>query len=213
MCELQFIQDGSVIATKTVPGIVAAGGKIPNLNHCHIKHTWKAVCGALIEIKVDSNNVNAESNEDNNIWSYKMKCGLTFHDFDHDLSALPRLKEDPNGPDLTVKIIELYKSPYDPTGKTATVKYEVSNIGKAASIPCNMTAKRGGVDEMYFDVPALAPGQKYSDIFGEEFVCNEMTSMHIDTDNKNVEIDESNNVAKKLILCLKAPKIVAKNIK
>ena len=133
-----------------------------------------------------------------------MKCGFTM--IDHPDLSTPVNKQDPNGPDLTVKIIKLYKSPYDSTGKAATVKYEVSNIGKAASVPCNMTAKRGGVDEMYFDVPVLAPGEKYSDIFSEEYVCNETTTMHIDTDNKNIEIDESNNVAKKQILCLSPSK-------
>jgi len=211
MCELQFIQDGSVIATKTVPGIVAAGGKIPNLNHCHIKQTWKAVCGAQIEIKVDSNNVNAESNEGNNSWSNKMKCGFTM--IDHPDFSTPVNKQDPNGPDLIVKIIKIYKSPYDSTGKTATVEFEVSNIGKAASVPCNMTAKRGGVDEMYFDVPALAAGQSYTDKFVEEYVCNETTTMHIDTDNKNVEIDEGNNVVKKQILCLSPSKKIINNFK
>jgi subtilase family serine protease len=211
MCELQILQDGSVITTKTVPAIVPAGGKIPNLNHCHIKYPWKAVCGALIEIKVDSNNVNAESNEGNNSWSNKMKCGFTM--IDHPDLSTPVYKTDPNGPDLTVKIIELYKSPYDSTGKTATVKYEVSNIGKAASVPCNMTAKRGGVDEMYFDVPTLAAGQSYTAIFAEEYVCNETTTMHIDTDNKNVEIDENNNVAKKQILCLSPSKKIINNFK
>jgi subtilase family serine protease len=204
MCELQFMQDGSIIATKTVPGIVAAGGKIPNLNHCHIKHTWKAVCGALIEIKVDSNNVNAESNEGNNSWSNKMKCAFTM--IDHPDLSTPVYKTDPNGPDLTVKIIEIYRSPYDPSGKSATVRYEVSNIGKAASVPCNMTAKRGGVDEMYFDVPALAIGQSYTSNYGEEFVCGQETSMYIDTDKKNIESNESNNVAKKKVLCLGTPK-------
>lgn len=198
-CEMQVKQNGVVIDTKTIPTVVPASSNISN-NHWHLTYNWKALCGAVVEFVVDSNNLNSESNETNNSWSNQMKCRFTVHDFDHGLSTA--IREDPNGPDLTVKIIKIYKSPYDASGQTAIVEWEVSNIGKAKSVPCQMTAKRGGVDEMYFDIPALDPGQKFARDYAEELVCAQETSLHVDVDKKNIESDENNNVAKKKIVCL-----------
>jgi subtilase family serine protease len=185
--------------------------QVPNGSIWNTNYEWTVDCGAPLRLYIDALQKVYETNEMNNYWTKTMKCGLTLPN--HPDLSTPINKQDPNGPDLIVKILKISKDPADTTGKTAIVEYEVENIGKAASISCVMDVKRGGVHDQNVVIPAIGVGQKHSGSFKEGYVCSQQTIVKVDSNYKNVEINETNNTAKKTILCLNAPKITAKNIK
>jgi hypothetical protein len=69
-CQMTVKKGGTTIQTINVAAIPAG-------NHLDKSYAWTAECNAVIEIKVDSNNANTESNEGNNTWSKTMACGDT----------------------------------------------------------------------------------------------------------------------------------------
>ena len=203
-CKGIMKEDSVETESKTIPSIEAGG-------------EWKATlfrivkCGSKFEILVDTNNLNIESNEGNNIWTKTMKCGYIIQGFP-DLSK-PLYKEDPNGPDLTVQIIKIIKDPYDLSGKTGNVTFEVQNIGKAISVLSTVEVKRGGVHEKTIAIPSLKVGEKFPGILREEYICGQQTTMKVDSNNENVESNETNNTAKKTIFCIIKPEDVTKKLK
>jgi subtilase family serine protease len=186
--------------------------QVPNGSIWNTNYDWKVDCGAPLMLLVDAQQKVAELNEDNNTWKKTMKCGLYLKDVPDLTTPIPVNKQDPNGPDLTVKIVKIYKDKTDNSGKTAIVEYEIANNGIAASVPCEGEAKRGGAFEKTFLISAIATGQKVSGSYKEEYVCNQQTSIKVDSNNKNIEVDELNNTAKKTIICLHKPEIVNTNI-
>jgi hypothetical protein len=69
-CQMEMKKGSSHVYTFEVP-VIAAGG------HWSTTHPWTAECDAALNIKVDSNNANVESNEGDNTWSKTMACGDT----------------------------------------------------------------------------------------------------------------------------------------
>jgi hypothetical protein len=69
-CQMTVKKGGTTVQTINVAAIPAG-------NHLDKSYSWTAECDAVIEIKVDSNNANVESNEGNNTWSKTMACGDT----------------------------------------------------------------------------------------------------------------------------------------
>jgi hypothetical protein len=69
-CQMTVKKGGTTVQTINVAAIPAG-------NHLDKSYAWTAECDAVIEIKVDSNNANVESNEGNNTWSKTMACGDT----------------------------------------------------------------------------------------------------------------------------------------
>jgi hypothetical protein len=69
-CQMTVKKGGATVQTINVAAIPAG-------NHLDKSYAWTAECDAVIEIKVDSNNANTESNEGNNTWSHTMACGDT----------------------------------------------------------------------------------------------------------------------------------------
>jgi len=203
-CKGILKEDGVETESKTIPAIEAGG-------------QWKATvfrivkCNSKYEIFVDTNNLNNESNEGNNSWTKIMRCGYLSKDIRY--LYKPLYKEDPNGPDLTVKIVKIYKDPNDLSGKTGFVTFEVENIGKVPSILSTVEVKRGGVPEKIIAITALKVGEKFPGILREEYVCGQQTTMKVDLNNENVESNETNNTAKKTILCLNLSKDVTKYLK
>jgi subtilase family serine protease len=205
-CKLWLVHTGANVAYAAFDVPQVPNGSIWNTNY-----EWTVDCGAPLMLYVDALQKIAETNEDNNTWKKTMNCGFTFPGHP-DLSE-PLNKQDPNGPDLIVKILKIYKDPSDSTGNTAIVEYEVQNIGKAASVSCVMNVKRGGVHDQNVVIPAIGVGQKHSGSFKEGFVCGQQTIVKVDSNYKNVEINETNNTAKKTILCINLSKDAMKNIK
>jgi subtilase family serine protease len=185
--------------------------KVPNGSIWYTSFDWKVICGATLKLDVDVLKTVAESNEDNNSWTKNIKCGHIM--IDHPDLSNPMNKQDPNGPDLIVKILKIHKDASDSTGKTAIVEYEVDNIGKAASVSCAMDVKRGGVHDQNIVIPAIGVGQKFSGSFKEGYVCSQQTILKVDSNYQNAEINELNNTAKKTILCLNLSKDATKNLK
>jgi len=205
-CKLWLVHSGEGVAYAAFDVPQVPQGSIWNTNY-----DWTVDCGAPLMLIVDALQKIAETNEDNNSWKKTMKCGLTL--IEHPDLSTPMNKQDPNGPDLIVKILKIHKDASDSTGKTAIVEYEVSNNGKAASISCIMNVKRGGVHEQNIVIPAIGVGQKHSGSFNEGYVCSQQTILKVDSNYQNVEINETNNTAKKTILCLNLSKDATKNLK
>jgi subtilase family serine protease len=71
-CLMELKNGTAHVYTFNVPTVVAGG-------HWSTVHPWVVECNADLNVTVDSNNANAESNESDNVWSKKMICGGTFH--------------------------------------------------------------------------------------------------------------------------------------
>jgi subtilase family serine protease len=186
-------QNGKVLMTYPINGIPQGG----QFEHSIV---WTGACDTVLTIKVDTLKKADESDENNNTWLQTMKCGLKFHDFYHDLSAPIGPKEDPNGPDLTVKFLPLPINFVD--GQFGALSFDVENKGIIKSAPCQLVVKKGAVVLMIIDLPAIEPGKIYPISYMEILNCGTTLTIRVDSDHKNIESNEDNNSAVKKIVCL-----------
>jgi subtilase family serine protease len=191
-CDMILKQDGPMWAPFTVP-VIEAGG------HWQTSYTWYAKCDAALEIEVDTNDQNLESNEGNNTWSKKMVCGkgVTMN------IGNSRIFTEKAKPDLTVKIaLDMTVFHSDRPEDRVYVNAYIQNIGAADSSFCEVVLKKGDTVVETIKIGAMHGGQSVSRKLGAIAKCGDKLTVQIDSNNVNIESNEDNNFASKTIVCL-----------
>jgi subtilase family serine protease len=187
-----------VLMALDIPGIPKGLQYVHNID-------WTGLCGTVLTIKVDTLKKADELDENNNTWLQTMKCKRDFKlegvpNFNGPDLIQPVYKEDPNGPDLQVRIVSFKKFKHE-DHEDLYISYEVSNWGKVVSVPCAMTGKSGTKTDLFTTIQAVSPGINfYGDYTAKYTTGGVEIILEIDTNNKNVESDEHNNIYKKKIL-------------
>jgi hypothetical protein len=194
-CDMILLKDQSMWAPFNVP-VIEAGGKWDTV------YTWYASCDAALEIRVDSNNANLESNEGNNTWSKKLFCskGVTFGIGQSKIfteKAKPDLKVQINAIQSTLKM----GSP----AKRVIIYVQVENIGPADSAFCELVLKNGNTVLETIKIGAMHKGNVVPRTLTAIAKCGDRLSVQVDSDNQNNESNEENNFASKTIVCLGVP--------
>jgi subtilase family serine protease len=185
-------QDGPMWAPFTVP-VIAAGG------HWEVSYTWYAKCDAALEIEVDTNDQNLESNEGNNTWSKKMACGKGLNVPINEIFRATEIAK----PDLTVQIsLNLTYLKSDRPENRVYIYAYIKNIGSADSSFCELILKKGDTVVETIKVGAMHEGGSVSRTLSAIAKCGDKLTVQIDSDNKNAESNENNNFASKTIVCL-----------
>jgi len=192
-------QNGKVLMTYPINGIPQGG----QFEHSIV---WTGACDTVLTIKVDTLKKADESDENNNTWLQTMKCkGMLNVDgvpkFPVQDLVQPVHQEDPNGPDLQVRIVSFKKIKHE-DHEDLYISYEVSNWGKVASVPCAMTGKSGTKTDLFTTIQAVSPGINFYGEYTAKYPAGIEIILEIDTNNKNVESDEHNNICKKKIIIL-----------
>jgi hypothetical protein len=181
-CKLVLLHSTSnmAYASQDVPAINAGGNWTTS-------QAWNVDCSTPLKFTVDAFDTNAESNESNNTWSKTMKCGLTIQNSNAGISQ-QILKQDPNGPDLTIRISE--------TGHDDDEIFfhiAVENKGVANSVKCTLMLKKGNIEHGTYAINALQIGEKQEIWIAWPKMTAAKLTFIADSDNKNIEINENNN--------------------
>jgi subtilase family serine protease len=160
--------------------------------HTYITHQWHVDCDVNLRVTVDPTDIIDESNEVNNYATKKMTCELNIRASDLTGSTYPR--EDPYGPDLTVRWMpdtSEYPDKY-------SIYMEVENLSPIPSTPCKMATIYNDSVRYTQDITSLKQNEIFtiSTVWFKQDVG--VVTLYVDWDHKNVERNEKNNVAKRI---------------
>lgn len=170
--------------------------------HWEISLKKTFMCGAILDIVVDDENKIAESNENNNKWHKKMNCGTftmprNFKKEIRSINATPK----PDASDLWIKSFKWNKSV--PPEYGASLEVEVENIGAGKSLECKMTSSTpDSFPDITMTIPELAAGSSHVFRYVQRFKCGTTLTIKVDSNNKNLELNEENNKLIKNMVCL-----------
>lgn len=161
------------------------------------------LCGASFQIIVDYDNEIVESNENNNKWARIMTCGKLFipSSARHNMESAKIVPPAADAPDLTITSVKRRDNVSLQYGTAIDV--EVENIGLSKSNPCSLVSTTEDIfPDVTINIPALEKGAKYTAKYIQKLNCGGTMNVKVDANNKNIEINEGNNTAKKKFLCL-----------
>jgi subtilase family serine protease len=178
---------------------------IPALNpggHYEFSTKIQFMCDAQFEIAIDYENEIQESNENNNKWLRKMTCGRFYNPDSVKYKEFGFARVPPaDAPDLT--ILSVKRRDNVPLQYGTAIDVEVENIGLGKSNPCTLVSTTEDIfPDVTMNIPALEKGAKYTAKYVQKLNCGGTMNIKVDANNKNREINEENNTAKKSFLCL-----------
>lgn len=165
-----------------VPAIEAHG-------NVYVTYQWKVDCGIDLRAIVDPTNEIEEANDSNNITTKKMACELNVQTTAPAVPAFPR--EDPYGPDLTVR----WMPDGADHGDNITINVEVENLSPIESKPCKLAFIHNNIVRFTQDIKRLKQNEKIS--ISTTWLKKDTgeVKVWVDYKNTNVESNEKNNIA------------------